>query len=381
MARTTYTGGEADILIIGAGVAGCTAAIALAGSHRVVLVDKLAEPAERIGECLPPAGRRILRRLNLLEEFEKDAAGEVRALKSMGMRSYWGTGSAQITDHLRNPDGHGWHLDRRAFERSLRETALQRGVQGCWPAKLQSTRYENGRWHVTAADDQAPSGNAVYHFETKFVIDASGRSSHFARKKGLARNHFDKLVACWAVLPDREQNKMGTISACEKGWWYTAALPGRKRVLALQTDADLLDRAAVKSADGFTGLARTDPHVAAILERSGGEIDYRGTVAANSTCLARVAGRQWAALGDAAMSFDPLSSQGMFNAMAGAMQLADLVRETGCIDNPAAENTERFYTTYTGQMAQIWQHYLYHKHVFYGRERRWKEAEFWKRRQ
>lgn len=372
---------EAEIAIIGGGVAGCIAAIALAESHSVVLIDKLGEPAERIGECLTPAARRILRRLNLLADFEKSVPADQPHLhlKNMGMRSYWGSERAQVVDPLNNPDGFGWHVDRRAFEVYLRDAAVQRGVQCFWPMQLHNAVYEDQGWLITAVETDRITGNATNKFRAKYVIDASGRQSHFARKLGIERQHFDKLVAYWATLPDYETNRMGTISACELGWWYSAPLPNNKRVLALQTDPDLVDT-RIKSSDQFIELALGNREMAGILERNQGEVRFQKTAAANSTRLQQVAGKQWVALGDAATSFDPLSSQGMFNAMAGALQLTDLLLESGVVKDLCATKMHQFQIAYTQQIDQIWEHYLKHKKIYYGQERRWEAAAFWKRR-
>ena len=136
------TEGKTDIVIIGGGVAGCTAPIALSGFCNVMLIDKLSAPVTRIGECLPPAARRIFKRLGLSDAWELNGGELVTALKSLGIQSYWGSDRVQIADHLRNPDGFGWHLDRRAFEAYLRRVALQRGVQAQWPARLYSAHYD-----------------------------------------------------------------------------------------------------------------------------------------------------------------------------------------------------------------------------------------------
>lgn len=376
----TATQQKADIVIIGGGVAGCTAAIALSGHYSVLLIDKLAVPVARIGECLPPATRRIFKRLGLPEDWTQDGAGEVKALKSMGIQSYWGSDRVQIADHLRNPDGFGLHLDRQSFELYLRKTALERGVQALWPAKLHSAVYEQQRWHITAVDDMAVNGRTAHHIEAKLVIDASGRAAHFARKAGVARHTQDKLISSWAVLPDVATNKLSTISATANGWWYSSVLPGNKRVLAFQTDADLVDRAALRTSAGFAALAQDNAQISALLDRTAGAIDYRGTVAANTSCLEQFAGTQWVALGDAAMSFDPLSSQGMYNAMAGAMQLSELIHQTGLLADDDLHNLEVFNITYTNQMNSIWQQYLRHKDLFYRQEQRWVGEEFWRRR-
>jgi flavin-dependent dehydrogenase len=371
---------EVDIAIIGGGVAGCTAAIALAKFYNVLLIDKTDKPIKRIGECLAPAAGRILKQFDLLDGLEKaqTQSGQALHLKNIGTKSYWGSDQMQVVDHLRNPDGFGWHLDRQAFEMYLRETAAQRGVTCHWGAKLNDIFYEDFRWYLGTSIEHE-TDQQTKNFSAKFVIDASGRQSQFARKLGIHRDHFDKLIACWASVTDFEQNKMSTISADESGWWYSASVPGNKRVIAFQTDSDLMAE-PIKSSNQFFELAQSNREIAEILERCNGDIELHATVAANSTRLSSVAGQQWVALGDAALSLDPLSSQGMFNAMAGAAQLADLIKEINFINRQDSLRTNQFEKIYTYQMDQIWAHYMKHKQLFYRAETRWKEASFWKRR-
>lgn len=373
---------EVDIAIIGGGIAGCTAAIALAKFYNVVLIDKLAQPPERIGECLAPASRRILGQLDLLDGLEKALlpTGQVQHLKHMGTFSYWGSEKVQIVDHLRNPDGFGWHLNRQAFEIYLRETVQQRGVTCCWPARLNDVRYDASRWqlNVTMPDDIT---NETSRLSAKFVIDASGRQSYFARTLGIERQHFDKLIACWATMPNREVNQMSTISASEYGWWYSAPLPGNRRVMVLQTDSDLIRHGIIKDAAHFLELAQSNKEMARLVADNAADISFHKMVAANSTRLHQVAGQQWAALGDAAISFDPLSSQGMFNAMASAVQVAELIKELDFINTSDTVKATEFAAIYTEQINQIWKHYEKHKLLFYSAEMRWKDAVFWQRRQ
>ena len=170
---------KTDILIIGGGIAGCIAAISLANTHRVVLVDKNKEPNDRIGESLAPAAQRILKQLNLLEGMDESSVyDEPLYIKNMGMQSFWGSDKVHIVDHLRNPDGFVQSLNRKNFESYLRESALSRGVKCLWPAKLQTTNYEANHWHITAKSNEK-TDQKNYHIKSKFVIDASGRQSQF----------------------------------------------------------------------------------------------------------------------------------------------------------------------------------------------------------
>ena len=359
---------KTELLIIGGGIAGCIAAISLVDQYKVTLVDKLLVPMERIGESLAPASQRILKELDLLEGLENQIGTLFR--KSVGMQSYWGSDQVHLVDDLRNPDGFVKHLDRQAFETYLRKTAETRGVHCLWGFKLYSSTYEGTHWKVKLRtnDDSLQS----HTLSAAFVIDASGRQAHFAKSLGIKRLVEDKLVACWATLPNTKMNTMSTISASENGWWYSAVVPGDKRVVAFHTDSDLVAKNELKTTESFLKLAATTPTISELFREQENSITFQGTVAANSTKLEQVAGQQWVALGDAALSFDPLSSQGMFNAMASAMQLQTLLLHHGF--------TDALQKNYTQQMEQIWHHYLKHKSIFYQAETRWKESTFWKRR-
>lgn len=369
---------EADIVIVGGGIAGCTLAMALATSYKVIVIDKLEEPAERVGECLAPAARRILRKLDLLQGITDSNAVAGLYLSNFGTKSYWGSNQPQIVDHLRNPDGLGWHLNRKAFEMHLRKETAGKGVQCFWRTKLSGVQFENTQWQLKIKSTTETSDDFTRNIKAKFVVDASGRLSAFAKQLGVKRDHFDKLVAHWAIASGQEAAGMSVISAAETGWWYSASLPDNKRVIAMHTDPDLVDRSVAKDADWFLQTTKANEAMASVL-KTVDEVDYCGVVAANSTRLQQVAGRQWAAVGDAAMSFDPLSSQGMFNAMAGALQLAALMQTAGTVLDDEQEG-ERISAIYSQQMDNIWDRYTAHKALFYAQEQRWRKAAFWQRR-
>lgn len=95
--------------------------------------------------------------------------------------------------------------------------------------------------------------------------------------------------------------------------------------------------------------------------------------AAHSARLVPPAGEGWFAAGDSATAFDPLSSQGLFNALYTGMAAGEAaLRTLGGDPKPAARYAER--------LAEIWAAYERHKALFYGEERRWPESPFWARR-
>lgn len=350
------------VVILGAGVAGCIAALALVPTHKIILLDRQREPTFRPGDCLPAAAGRILRQLGVWTAFQAQPHQA-----SLGMQSYWGGPHPTIQDSLRNPDGNAWHLDRSAFEQLLRRTAQERGAHMITPDSIADADRQSEQWRLTLE-----SGKAL---RCDWVIDSGGRRAPFARKLGIQRTVKDNLVAAWAFYsddyrqgPDRH---MARISAAPDGWWYSAPLPHRKRLLAFHSDKDQLDTAQWRHAEPFIRAAQKHSPMAGLIPELSepDDIHYQGITAANSTRLTHCAGDGWAAVGDAAISFDPLSSQGMYNAMATAMQLATLLQN----DEPVAE-------TYNAQIDRIWSHYLQHRHLYYQMERRWMNEAFWRAR-
>jgi flavin-dependent dehydrogenase len=140
----------------------------------VVLVERQRQSPPRIGEALPPAARRLLNDMGLIDEFI--AQGHVPCY---GNRSIWGRTAPAETDFLRDPDGHGWHLDRARFDAWLRHTAVTRGAMPLMPARLLSIRRGDEGWQVRIATS---GGEQIV--SAAFAIDAGGRSAPLARQIG-----------------------------------------------------------------------------------------------------------------------------------------------------------------------------------------------------
>jgi flavin-dependent dehydrogenase len=96
--------------------------------------------------------------------------------------------------------------------------------------------------------------------------------------------------------------------------------------------------------------------------------------AAPSFLLDKVAGKGWLAVGDAACAFDPISSQGIYKALADGVHAARVI--VASLRGSAIETGE-----YQISVAARFQHYLQNRNYFYGLERRWPTSRFWTRRQ
>ncbi|MBL4673819.1 MAG: hypothetical protein JKX81_16285 [Arenicella sp.] len=95
--------------------------------------------------------------------------------------------------------------------------------------------------------------------------------------------------------------------------------------------------------------------------------------AANSSFSKQCAGDDWLAIGDAALAFDPLSSQGMFNALTTALLAKSAIDE-------ALDGNSDATASYARKIAKVCNAYQQNLTEFYRTETRWQESLFWKRR-
>ncbi len=348
-----------DVVVVGAGAAGAAAACVLAPSVSVALIDRTAEPCWRIGETLPGAARRLLMAIGGWDRFA--AAGHGAAPLKV---SRWGSDTPVELDAMRDPDGVGWRLDRARFERDLRADATARGATFL-PAGVSGLVWEAGGWRLMLDTGQT--------LRARRLIDASGRRSHKLQRFGQRRLVMDRLACAYQRVAQGGCPDPTTYTeAVADGWWYTTMLPGGDRLVAFHGDAD---------APALRRILREGPLAAALrvpgLAEAIGKVDpalaTKPMLCAANSVARSAAGDGWLAAGDSAIALDPLSSQGLFNALATGLEAAEATMTLITGDDDA---TRRYAT----RMGRIWQAYVGHHATYYGMETRWPDAPFWARR-
>jgi len=352
-------------IIIGGGPAGCAAAICLARSGQsVALLERSRYENQRIGELLPPKARVQLQRLG--------AQGVCQGhVPSPGIVSHWGNSVPYEQDFILNAYGNGWNLDRRRFDAALAELADWAGAD-VFPASRVSSisRGERERWRLESAQ-----GGSTRFLSANFLIDATGRARFLARQMGARPVLADRLVAVlstFALPMDWSGDQRMWLEAAENGWWYTAPLPDHRLLVAYITDTDLLPPQA-RTSDFVKPYFRQ-----AIQSRLGLPDGIEPTactlVSAASYCLDQIAGDGWAAAGDAAMSWDPLSGTGITKALESGIRIADAVLEFAKFGASALTR----YADWTLQQFSMYQQTVLR---YYTAEKRWSASPFWQRRQ
>lgn len=351
---------EATVAVVGAGPAGCAAALTLRRylpEMPVVLVAAPAGGEPAAGETLSPGVLPLLDYLGVRQEFLD--AGH---LPAGGTASAWGAPHVAERSYLFTGRGTGWHLDRARFDAWLLERAHDAGAQ-----------VVHGRALVHGAV-RSPAGWAIGvegggTVRAVAVVDATGRPAAFARRQGLRPRRDDALVADirWYVDDQPQRVAAGAlVESVPDGWWYSAALPGGRGVAIFMTDSDLLRQST------WEARLQEAPSTRARVERwrATGQAAVR---AANSQITPAVAGGGWVAAGDAAAAFDPLSSLGIGFSLRSGMEAARVAAA-------AAEGDDAPAAAYAGSVARIYADYRARYHALYLQERRWADGPFWARR-
>jgi flavin-dependent dehydrogenase len=360
-----------DVVVIGAGPAGSATALRLAhhGAGRVLLADAGGFDAFRIGESIPPDTGLLLAELDLLPGF---LAQEQEPC--LGSCSSWGDDELGYNDFVTNPHGHGWHLDRNRFDAFLAHQAAERGVRLELGWRLETAeRQPEGGWRLTFQ----VAGGRKRHVDAGIVVDATGQRASFARLAGARRRIADRLICVASRFELAAGTGFGKLTLLESrgyGWWYAARLADGAAVVAVTTDPATCRRRNLRDPVSWLCHLAQTRHLGARLD---GSRIVPGSLRAwpvSSFRLEPAAGEDWLAVGDAASAYDPLTSQGIYKALAGGLRAGDAIarRRTGEAMDFAA---------YGESLARSWKEYLGLRAHLYAREARWRDQPFWQARQ
>jgi flavin-dependent dehydrogenase len=319
----TTARGRADVIVIGAGPAGATAAALLASWGRSVVMVHRESGQPGLAESLPASTRKLLRFLGQSDIVE--AAG---FHPNFGNISRW-AGKQAVT----RSEEHGYHVARPAFDRVLRAHAQHQGVM------LVEGQVQGVELGGSVLVDVASGNGSPVSYEARFALDCSGRAGVIARK-GLRRHPAGyrtiAIAAEWACdrWPDDERAHT-VVDSYADGWAWSVPLSGIRRQCTVMIDQDCT---TIRKAN-LQGLYETELAKAA-------EISERLAIARQSSepwaCDASVYGTERAAddrvllVGDAASFIEPLSSAGVKKALTSAWRAAVVVNT--CFDSAAMQS-------------------------------------------
>jgi len=356
-----------DVIIIGAGPGGATAAALLAEKGvSVRLLDKDHFPRFHIGESLLPCDLALFDRLGL----DMKALG---FLYKGGAEFYDERTGDQATylfaDGLPGTPDHAYQVERAKFDMAVLEAATEKGAQ--FSPGVRVSQIEPDAEGVTV---QTSSGV----MRARYLIDATGQDALLAhREKSMRRiedfglaavfRHFDDLSdEVWRELADEGKGNI-RILIVQDGWVWVIPLAGKRVSIGVVTrnrgvTNDLFEQtyAASPMLQRLTaGCPKSDIRIIR-------NFSYRNT---------RTRGARWACLGDAALFLDPVFSSGVSLAMLGGERFADVLatalaegREADPeLTRPVSEHMAVAYTTFGSLVGAFYQTKIV-EHIFFAKD-------------
>jgi flavin-dependent dehydrogenase len=320
------------------------------------------------GESLNPDIKSCLLFLDIWSNFIKD-----NHLKSFGNLSVWGNNKIKENNFFFHPNTYGYHIDRQRFNNMFVWAAKQQDVQYLSPL-IKTIDKDNNIFKLKLLDNN----NLRIIIDSKFMVDATGRARWFSLREGISVKTFDHLCGYICFLKSQSKSDtqpMTLIESSPNGWWYTALLPNDIRITAFFTDYDLSFSKYLKTISGWKKVLNKTLHIRKIIE----EYDYNiylgpYAILSNSTRLEKAYGQNWLAIGDAAATFDPLSSNGVLNAIDDAINVSNIIKKY-------LEEEENMFDSYNIYLIKKFNNYLYKRSFYYNKEKRWENSLFWRRNQ
>ena len=225
-----------DVLVVGGGPAGSSAAAILAErGHRVVLIEKARHPRFHIGESLLPANLPLFERLGV--------AAEIRAIGLPKRGAVFHAEAPPRAQRFAFADGwnkalpFAYEVRRSQFDAILIARAAALGaevIEECRAREVEFTEEATVRVSAEHAGTER-------RFEARYLIDASGRDTFLASRFGTKlRNRRHASCAMYAhfggAWRDADCERCGDIAVFwfEDGWcWYIPLADGTTSVGAV----------------------------------------------------------------------------------------------------------------------------------------------------
>ena len=191
----------------------------------------------------------------------------------------------------------------------MRQAAVAAGALLRAPARLTGLDRESTaphRWRLRLSEGEETCD---------WLVDATAGAARSRASSASKRQHFDRQIALvgWLVT-DRADDVDATLTVetTSSGWWYGCRLPGQRRVAGFVTES------GSTCTPGSRGCAR--PATWAGSSKDTASSARRSCALRTRRFSSAASARAAIAIGDAAVSYDPLASRGLVGALSSRLE-------------------------------------------------------------